>query len=64
MNIDTFFICMISGLQHEVYEISAFMGYHAVFHGNSLTTFQDKLSISSLQVKNPRRKSLHGFLDP
>jgi len=55
---------MISGFQHEVYEISTLMGYYAVYHGNSLTTFKDKLSISSLQIKNPRKKPLCGFLDP
>jgi len=55
---------MISGFQHEVYEISTLMGYYAAYHGNSLPTFQDKLSFSSLQAKNPRRKPLRGFLDP
>jgi len=55
---------MISGFHCKVYEICALMGYHAVYHGNSLPGFQDNLSFPSLQAINPRRKPLHGFLDP
>jgi len=43
--------CVISGFRRDVDEISALLGYYAVYSGNSLPTFRDNLSVPSLRVK-------------
>jgi hypothetical protein len=44
-------VCMISGFRLEVDEIFAFLGYYAVYGGNSLLTFRDNISVPSSTVK-------------
>jgi hypothetical protein len=43
---------MILGFNHKVEEICPLLGYYTACSGNSLTLFQDNLSIPSSRVKN------------
>jgi len=47
---------MISGFPCEVEENCALLGYYAASDGNFLQKFQDNLAVTSLRVKNPKRK--------
>jgi len=40
-----------SVFRHNVDEVCALLGHYAVYSGNSLPTFRDKLSVSSLRTK-------------
>ena len=42
---------MISGIRREVDDISALLGNHAAYIGNSLPTFLDKLSVKKSEKK-------------
>jgi len=46
---------MISDFHHEGDVNCALLGYYAWCSGNSLTTFQDNLSVPPSRVKTPRR---------
>jgi len=43
---------MISGFRHEVYDISALLGYYTVYGGVSLLIFWDSLLVASSGVKH------------
>jgi len=45
------FGCVISGFRREDNEIYSLLRYHAVYTGNSLTTFREKQSVSSSRVE-------------
>jgi len=47
---------MIADFHHEIAENYALLGYYVVSSGNFWMTFWDKLSVSSSELSNPKRK--------
>ena len=50
-------LCVISGFRHDVDEIRALLGYSRALNGNSVPTFQDKLTVPS-RVKKYKKNGL------
>jgi hypothetical protein len=46
---------VISGFRREIEEIWALLGHYASYGGNSLSTFRDNLSFSTLRFAEPLR---------
>jgi hypothetical protein len=44
-------------LKFDLCEICALLGYYAVLSGNSVTTFQDNISVPSSRVKKSEKKA-------